>query len=198
MRKEASQSQAFQYFASGVQIGDRPEVWRIRFGEPGFFRRGEICASLNFDGKVPWVKDKLAKWAMRIEKVSEHDFNKDAGIKSSGDDLPDIECNSFETSSGVTGVYSESRCWLWGWSKLKGEGGPFNLRAIACLSEIIFCLKKDASDSANGPETEGGSCSLGGDEWRRVLMEDQRLLGSFKASLMRSRLAAMRDSVTQR
>ena len=49
---------------------------------------------------------------MRIEKVSEHDFNKDVGIKSSGDDLPDIECNSFETSSGVTGVYSESRCWL--------------------------------------------------------------------------------------
>ena len=57
---------------------------------------------------------------------------------------------------------------------MKGEGGPFNLRAIACLSEIIFCLKKNASDSANGPETEGGSCSLGGDEWRRVLMEDRK------------------------
>ena len=70
-----------------------------------------------------------------------------------------------------------------------------NLRAIACLSKIIYCLKKDASDSANGFETEGGSCSLGGDEWRRVLMEDQRLLGYFEASFMRFRFAAMRDSV---
>ena len=39
MRKEASQSQAFQYFANSVQIGDRPEVWRIRFGEPRRTRR---------------------------------------------------------------------------------------------------------------------------------------------------------------
>ena len=79
---------------------------------PGFFRRRAISASLNFNGKIAWVENKLAKRAMRIEKVSEHDFRKDIEIKSSGDDLPDIECNSFETSSGVTGVYSESRCWL--------------------------------------------------------------------------------------
>ena len=29
VRKEASQSQAFQYFANGVQIGNRPETLRI-------------------------------------------------------------------------------------------------------------------------------------------------------------------------
>ena len=114
-----------------------PNVFKLEIGlefegsdleSPGFFRKGEICASLNFDGKVTWVKDKLAKRAMRTEKVSEHDFSKDVGMKPSGDDLPDIERSSFETSSGVTGVYSESRLWLWGWSKSKGEGGPFNPR----------------------------------------------------------------------
>ena len=47
------------------------------FESPDFFRRGEIYSSLNFDGKVgiAWVKDKLAKRAMRIEKVSEHNFS---------------------------------------------------------------------------------------------------------------------------
>ena len=57
------------------------------------------------------------------------------------------------------------------------------MRAIARLSKIIFCLNRDASDSANGFETKGGSCSLGDDEWRRVLMEDQRLLGFFVYAL---------------
>jgi hypothetical protein len=45
---------------------------------------------------------------MILEKVSDYDFNKDVVMKSSGDDLPDIEWNSFETSGGVTGVNSES------------------------------------------------------------------------------------------
>ena len=61
------------------------------FESPGFFRRGEICASLNFDGKIPWVKDKLAKRAMRIEKVSEHDFNKEAAYISN----VYVSCSSF-------------------------------------------------------------------------------------------------------
>ena len=34
---------------------------RSDFGKPGFFRRGEISASLNLEGKVAWVKDRFAK-----------------------------------------------------------------------------------------------------------------------------------------
>ena len=30
---------------------------RSDFGKPGFSSRGEIRASLNFEGKVAWVKD---------------------------------------------------------------------------------------------------------------------------------------------
>ena len=30
---------------------------RSDFGKPGFFSRGEISASLNFEGKVAWVKE---------------------------------------------------------------------------------------------------------------------------------------------
>ena len=40
---------------------------------------------------------------------------------------------------------------------------------------------------------EGESCSLGGDEWRRDLMVDQRRLRFFDASLMDSILDAARD-----
>ena len=34
-----------------------------------------MSASLNFDGKVAWVKDRFARWEMRMEKVSRHDFS---------------------------------------------------------------------------------------------------------------------------
>ena len=47
---------------------------RSDFGKPGFFSRGEISASLNLDGKVAWVKDRFARYEMRMEKVSAHDF----------------------------------------------------------------------------------------------------------------------------
>ena len=42
-----------------------------------FFSRGEISASLNFEGKVAWVKDRFAKCEMRMENVSAHDFRSD-------------------------------------------------------------------------------------------------------------------------
>ena len=45
-----------------------------------FFSRGEISASLNFEGKVAWVKDRFARCEMRIEKVSAHDFRNDVGM----------------------------------------------------------------------------------------------------------------------
>ena len=37
------------------------------FGRPGFFRKGEMSASLNFDGNAAWVKDKFARCEMRME-----------------------------------------------------------------------------------------------------------------------------------
>ena len=40
---------------------------------------------------------------------------------------------------------------------------------------------------------EGESCSLGGDEWRRDLMVDQRCLEFLEASLMDSILDDARD-----
>ena len=50
------------------------------FGRPGFFRRGEMSASLNFDGKVAWVKDRFARCKMRMEKMSAHDFSSEVGM----------------------------------------------------------------------------------------------------------------------
>ena len=50
------------------------------FGKPGFFSRGVISASSNFEGKKAWVKDKFARCEMRIEKVSAHDFRSDVGM----------------------------------------------------------------------------------------------------------------------
>ena len=47
---------------------------------PGFFRRGEICASLNFDGKVAWVNERFARCDMMMEKVSAQDFTSEVGM----------------------------------------------------------------------------------------------------------------------
>ena len=38
------------------------------FGRPGFFRRGEMSASLNFDGKVAWVNERFARCDMMMGK----------------------------------------------------------------------------------------------------------------------------------
>ena len=53
---------------------------RSDFSEPGFFSRGKICASLNLDGKVAWVKDGFAKCEKSMEKGSAHDFRSDVGM----------------------------------------------------------------------------------------------------------------------
>ena len=44
------------------------------------FKRGEMSASLKLVGKVAWENDKFARWGMRREKVSAHDFRRDVGI----------------------------------------------------------------------------------------------------------------------
>ena len=46
----------------------------LDFGRPSFLRRGEMSASLNFDGKVAWVNERFARCEMRMEKVSTQDF----------------------------------------------------------------------------------------------------------------------------
>ena len=50
------------------------------FGKPGFLAGGVISTSLNFEGKVAWVKDRFARCKMRMEKVSAHDFRSDVGM----------------------------------------------------------------------------------------------------------------------
>ena len=50
------------------------------FDRPGFFKRGEMSASLKLAGKVAWENDRFARWDMRREKVSAHDFKREVGI----------------------------------------------------------------------------------------------------------------------
>ena len=50
------------------------------FDKPGFFKRGEMSASLKLAGKVAWEKDRFARWEMRREKVSAHDFKREVGM----------------------------------------------------------------------------------------------------------------------
>ena len=51
------------------------------FARPGFFRRGKMSASLNFDGNATWVKDKFARCEMRMERMSAHNFSSEVGIR---------------------------------------------------------------------------------------------------------------------
>ena len=50
------------------------------FDKPGFFKRGEMSANLKLVGKVAWEKDRFARWEMRREKVSAHDFRREVGM----------------------------------------------------------------------------------------------------------------------
>ena len=44
------------------------------FDKLGFFKRGEMSASLKLVGKNAWENDKFARLEMRKERVSAHDF----------------------------------------------------------------------------------------------------------------------------
>ena len=37
---------------------------------PGFLRSGETTANLNVEGKVPWLKDRLARVEMSADKTA--------------------------------------------------------------------------------------------------------------------------------
>ena len=39
-----------------------------------------MSASLNFDGKVAWVKERFARCEMRMEKVSAQDVTSEVGM----------------------------------------------------------------------------------------------------------------------
>ena len=60
------------------EIGRKLE--RSDFGRPGFFRRGEMSASLNFDRNMAWVKDRFARCEIRMEKMSAHDLSSEVGM----------------------------------------------------------------------------------------------------------------------
>ena len=53
------------------------------FDKPGFFKRGEMSASLKLVGKVAWEKDRFARGEMKREKVSAHDFRREVGMNYS-------------------------------------------------------------------------------------------------------------------
>ena len=53
---------------------------RSDFGEPGFFSRGEISASLNWEGKVARVEDRFSKCEMRMEKALAYNYRSDVGM----------------------------------------------------------------------------------------------------------------------
>ena len=50
------------------------------FDKPGFFNRGEMSANLKLVGKVAREKDRFARWELRREKLSAHDFKREVGM----------------------------------------------------------------------------------------------------------------------
>ena len=70
-------SQALQYFANSVQIGNRPEISGIWFGEPGLLQNR--CDESMFEF---WWESGLIKWQVREiryenRNAPEHDLSKD-------------------------------------------------------------------------------------------------------------------------
>ena len=53
----------------------------------GFLRRGETEADLKRVGNIPWLNDRLARWAIRSEKTEGHDFRREEGMKSREEDF---------------------------------------------------------------------------------------------------------------
>ena len=107
-------------------------------------------------------------------------------------------CLTFELSDsvtliGATGVKSVNVCPVWGLSKSNGDGGPPSLEEMESLREIIFSWKKEASESANGLETTGQSCSAGVDKWRMDSIVFQSDLGFLEQPLMHSRFYDVHD-----
>jgi hypothetical protein len=47
---------------------------------PGFLRSGDMIADLNEEGKVPWLKERLARVEISSEKTELHDLTRDVGI----------------------------------------------------------------------------------------------------------------------
>ena len=72
----------------------------------GFLRMGEMEACLNFDGKTPLEKERLARWAIRSEKRAGHDLTTEVGMKSRTDVFEGMDDNILQTSDAVTGSRS--------------------------------------------------------------------------------------------
>ena len=60
-------------------------------------------------GNLPSAKERLHRWTMIGVKMSAHDFSKDVGNASMGDDLPGNDLRSLEISSALTGCRTSRR-----------------------------------------------------------------------------------------
>jgi hypothetical protein len=70
---------------------------------PGFLSSGVTIANLYLEGNEPRLKERLASVAISSEKTELHDFMRDVGMKSRGDDFGGKDDNIIRTSLGVTG-----------------------------------------------------------------------------------------------
>ena len=80
MREKTSQGETLNILPIVFKFEIGRKFESSDFGKPGFFRSGEMSASLNYDGKVAWVNERFAKCEMRMEKVSAHDFISEVGM----------------------------------------------------------------------------------------------------------------------
>ena len=78
--EKACKSKSLQNFAIVLRLEMGLKLEGSEFDKPGFFKRGEMSASLKLVGKVVWENDRFARWEMRREKVSAHDFKREDGI----------------------------------------------------------------------------------------------------------------------
>ena len=79
-----------------------------------FFSSGSTCALFYRAGNFPVCSDRLTSLAVAGMNTWAHDFSKEHGRTSSGDDMDGMLDNCFRTSSAVTGSNEDScgsRCW---------------------------------------------------------------------------------------
>ena len=94
------------------------------------------------------------------------DFNSDVGIKSSGEDFPDIDVRMSLTSSTVTGVMFESVFLMYCGSKVIGFGAaPFskNRYARSNVPDLVYEIRGDEVT-----ERLAFFVRFGVSRWRRV------------------------------
>jgi len=62
----------FENFGDIIEVRARSKISRDRWIQAWLFRSWVTKAWLNLDGKVPWLQEKLAMYAMRSENTGEY------------------------------------------------------------------------------------------------------------------------------